>query len=119
MNTPKRSLAIYMIPAPCLGGGARYSFLGFGSDGTMWIDPEEMGIGPQHAPQLSKIASGGKYLVPNPVNGKVLINAKVALETITDPDHRERWRKHVASMIQEHQQIQQQAIAQNESTRNN
>ena len=118
MNTPKRSLAIYMIPAPCLGGGARYSFLGFGSDGTMWIDPEEMGIGPQHGPQLAKIA-GGKFLVPNPVNGKALINAKVALEVIADPDQRERWRKHVASMIQEHQQIQQQAIAQNESTRNN
>ena len=118
MNTQKRSLAIYMIPVPCFGGGARYSFLGFGSDGTMWIDPAEMGIGPQHAPQLAKIA-GGKYLVPNPVNGEALINAKVALEIIADPDQRERWRKHVASMIQEHQQIQQQAIAQNESTRNN
>ena len=119
MNTQQRSMAIYMIPAPCIGGGARYSFLGFGSDGTMWIDPEEMGIGPQHGPRLSKIAGGGKFLVPNPINGKVLINAKVALETIADPVQRESWRKHVASMIQEHQQIQQQANAQNESTRNN
>ena len=118
MNTRQRTLTIYMMPVSCPGGGTRLSAMCFGSDGTMWIDPADMGIGPQHAPQLAKI-SGGKFLVPNPVTGEVLINAKVALEIIADPDQRERWRKHVASMIQEHQQIQQQAIAQNESTRNN
>ena len=118
MNTQQRSLAIYMIPAPCLGGGARYSFLGFGSDGTMWLDPEEMGIGPQHAPQLAKIA-GGKYLVPNPVTGEPMINARVALEVIPDADRRESWRKHVESMIRDHQQIQQQIAAHHESARNN
>ena len=118
MNTQQRTLTIYMMPVSCPGGGTRLSAMGFGSDGTMWIDPADMGIGPQHAPLLAKI-SGGKYLVPNPVTGEVMINAKVALEVIADPGQRESWRKHVASMIQEHQQIQQQAIAQNESTRNN
>ena len=114
----ERRLTIYMMPAPCPGGGTRMSAMAFGSDGTMWIEPADMGIGPQHAPQLAMI-SGGKYLVPNPVTGEVLINAKVALEVIPDADRRESWRKHIASMIREHQQIQQRATASNESTRNN
>ena len=118
MKTLQRTLTIYMMPVPCPGGGMRLSSLGFGSDGTMWIDPAEMGIGPQHAPQLAKIA-GGKYLVPHPVTGQALINAKVALEIIPDADRRESWRKHVESMIQDIQQIQQQIVAYNESTRNN
>lgn len=118
MNTPQRTLTIYMMPASCPGGGTRLSAMGFGSDGTMWIDPADMGIGPQHAPLLAKI-SGGKYLVPNPVTGEVMINAKVALEVIPDAERRESWRKHVESMIRDHQQIQQQIVAHNESTRNN
>ena len=118
MNTRQRTLTIYMMPVSCPGGGTRLSAMCFGSDGTMWIDPADMGIGPQHAPQLAKI-SGGKFLVPNPVTGEVLINAKVALEVIHDADRRESWRKHVESMIRDHQQIQQQIVAHNESARNN
>jgi hypothetical protein len=102
----ERRLTIYMMPVPCPGGGTRLMAFGFGSDGTMWIDPADMGIGPQHAPQLALI-SGGKFLATNPVTGQVLVNAKVALEVIPDPARRESWRKHIASMIREHQMIQQ------------
>ena len=118
MKTQQRSLVIYITPIPDPSGLTMLSTLAFGSDGTMWVDPVEMGVGPQHSAQLSKI-SGGKYLVPNPITGGVLINARVALEVFTDPDRRERWRKHVESMIQEHQQIQKLGRAEYESARNN
>ena len=113
----KHQLDFFFSPVPCPGGGQRYVALAFGSDGTMWINPTELGIGPQHAAQLSRFP--GPYLLFDEKEMRVFINALAVVEVKTDPEWRKQWLSFVDDMLKEHQQIRAQARAQYESARNN
>ena len=114
MTMTTRDLDFLVSTVPCPDGGERGVLLGFGSDGTLWIDPRELGIGPQHAPKLAKFP-GGLYLLINPATREVLINAHAALEAIDDPEDRRRWLAYVDMVLAEHKKIR----SQYESARNN
>ncbi len=114
MNGKKPLLDFFMTPVSCPGGGERYVKLAFGTDGTMWIDPRELGIGPEHAPQLERF-QGGLYLLINPTTREVMINARAVPEVMNDPERRRQWLAYVESMIQEHKEVR----ARHESARNN
>jgi hypothetical protein len=109
-----RDLDFHFTNVTCPNGDEMVVKLGFGSDGTMWIDPRELGIGPQDAPKLSKFP-GGLYLIINSATGEVMINAHAALLAIHDPGDRTRWLAYVEWMLTEHKKIR----AKNESARNN
>ena len=106
-------LDFFMTPVPCPGGGERYLKLGFGTDGTMWINPAELGIGPEHAAQLERF--GEPYLLINPTAREVMINARAVVEVKTDPEWRREWLNYVEGMIREHREVR----ARYEARRNN
>ena len=81
-------LDYFFAPVPCPGGGERYVKMAFGTDGTMWIDPADLGIRPEHAPQLDRF--GGPY---------VLVK--------TDPEWGKKWLAYVEEMIAEHKAVRE------------
>ena len=106
-------LDYFFAPAPCPGGGERYVKLAFGSDGTMWIDPSELGIGPQQAAELEGF--GEAYLLRNEGTGEVMINALAVVRVKTDPEWCRRWLEYVEEMLKGHKEVR----ARYESTGNN
>ena len=109
-----RDLEFYFTNVAWPEGGKCSVRMGFGSDGTLWIDPRELGIGPQDAPKLAKFP-GVFYLLVNPATGEVLINAHAALLAIDDPGDRSRWLAYVEWKLTEYKKHR----AKNESARNN
>jgi hypothetical protein len=87
--------------------------LAFGADDTLWIDPREVGIGPQHAAQLEGF--GRPYLLTNPETGQVMINARAVLEVFKAPEMGARWLAHVEHLIKQHKEVR----ARYDSTGNN
>ena len=110
----KHQLDFLVLVVPCPGGGEREVVLTFGTDGTMWVDPREFGIGPQHAQQLARFP-GGLYLLSNLDTGQELINARAVVEAVGDAQWRRDWLAYVDGMIQEHKE----ARAEYEAARNN
>lgn len=103
-------LDFLMVPAACPGcGEKRYVKLGFGLDGTMWVDPAEVGIGPQHAEQLEQF--GEPYLLINPAALEVMINARAVVLVKTDPEWGKKWLAYVEKMIGQHKAVRAQAAA--------
>jgi hypothetical protein len=113
MKAKQPLLDFFMTPVPCPGGGERYVKLAFGTDGTMWINPAELGIGPEHAGQLERF--GEPYLLINPTAREVMINARAVVEVKTDPEWQREWLNYVEGMIREHREVR----ARYEARRNN
>ena len=109
-----KSLEFFLTPVRCPGGGERQVVLAFGADGTMWIDPRELGIGPHHAPQLARFP-GGLYLLINLATRQVMINARAVVLAVNNADWCRDWLAYVERMIQEHKEVR----ARYESARNN
>ncbi|MEI8045637.1 MAG: hypothetical protein WCL11_29785, partial [Verrucomicrobiota bacterium] len=59
-----------------------------------------VGVGPGHAAQLE--AFGGPYLLLNPGEQRVLINARAVVLAKSDPEWCRRWLVFVEEMIREH-----------------
>ena len=107
-------LDFFMVPMVCACcGERRHIRLAFGSDGTMWLDPAELGIGPQQATQLNGF--GEAYLLTNEGTGEAMINARAVLLVKTDPEWGKRWLAFVEDMLKKHKEIR----ARYESSRNN
>ena len=103
-------LDFFFTPVRCPDcGEEHYIRLGFGKDGTMWIAPKHLGVGPQHAEQLEKF--GDTYLLMNPGRGEVLINAKAVVMVRTDPEWCRKWLAFVEKMLKEHQEVRARAAA--------
>jgi hypothetical protein len=106
MNATKQTtpqLDYFMTPVSCPGGGERYVALGFSRDGNMWIDPGELGIGPEYEPKLARY--GANYLLPDYENQTVLMNCRAIAEVIDDPFARREWLEYVEDMIEEHKKV--------------
>ena len=103
MNGNKLRLDYFMTPVPCPGGGERFVALGFSRDGNMWIDPGELGIGPEFEPKLARY--GANYLLPDYENQTVLMNCRAIAEVIDDPFARREWLEYVEDMIEEHKKV--------------
>lgn len=103
-KTPR--LDYFMTPVSCPGGGIRYVALAFSPDGNMWIDPGEVGIGPDYAPKLARY--GANYLLPIHEEQTVLLNCRAIAEVIDDSFKRREWLNYVEDMIQEHQEVRAQ-----------
>ena len=114
MSADKPRLHFFVGSMPCFGGGERLVRMAFGTNGTMWIDPREVGIGPEHADQLKRFP-GGLYLLINPTTREVMVNARAVIEVMDSPDRRSKWLAYVESMIQEYNEVR----ARHEATRNN
>ena len=103
-------LDFFYTPVRCPDcGDEHYIRLGFGNDGTMWIDPRHLGIGPQHAEQLEKF--GDTYLLMNPKRCEVLINAKAVVMVRTDPAWCQKWLSFVEDMVKKHKAVRARAAA--------
>ena len=110
-NKPRLDYFMTQVPSP--GGGQRYVALAFSADGNMWIDPGELGIGPEYGPKLARY--GANYLLPDYENQTVLMNCRAIAEVIEDPFARREWLEYVEDMIQEHKEVR----AKYEATRKN
>ena len=103
-------LDFFFTPVRCPDCGEEHHIrLGFGIDGTMWIDPRHLGIGPQDVEQLEKF--GDTYLLMNPKRCEVLINAKAVVMVRTDPAWCRKWLSFVEDMLRRHKAVRAQAAA--------
>ena len=94
-------------------GVLQQALLGFGDDDTVWIEPHEIGIGPDKAEALARYK--GIAMISHPASQCVFVNAFAVAETITNPELRSRWLTHTTSLIKKHKELR----SQYESTRNN
>ena len=97
----------------CPDGSRRLVVLAFGADGSMWLNPADIGVGPQHAPLLARF--NAPYLLVSEFDQTVLINAWAVAEVLTDPETRRRWLDYVETSVK----MQKEFRAQYESARNN
>jgi len=110
-NEKTLRLDYFMTPVPCPVLGTRYVALAFSPDGNMWIDPGEVGIGPEFKPRLQRY--GKNYLLALHEKKTVLLNCRAIAEVIDDPFKRREWLEFVEDRIQEHKEVR----AQYESSR--
>jgi hypothetical protein len=103
MTTNEYHLDYFLTPVSCPVLGQRYVTIAFGTDGTMWIEPAEVGIGPEHTQQLARYP--GKALLFDKRHDRFLINARAVVEVNTDPEFRKQWLGYVERMLQEHQDV--------------
>ena len=104
------ALDFFMVPGRCPDcGEERYIRLAFGSDGTMWIDPAELGIGPEQAAQLEGF--GEAYLLIHPTTQEIMINARAVVHVKRDPEWCRQWLEFVEKMLREHEAVRAQAAA--------
>ena len=109
MNATKRTtprLDYFLTPVTCPGGGQRHVALAFSPEGNMWIDPDELGIGPEYGPKLARY--GANYLLPIHEEQTVLLNCRAIAELIEDPFARREWLEYVEDMIAEHKEVRAQ-----------
>jgi hypothetical protein len=93
-------------------GQERGALVGFGNDGTLWIQPEELDIDPEQAAARVKLPE--PFMVMAPANGMVFIRADAATELIQSPWQRGLWRQMVKKLLKAYQ-----GIRLYESARNN
>ena len=94
-------------------GSRRLVVLAFRTDGTMWLNPADIGVGPQHAALLARF--NAPYLLVSEADQTVLINARAVAETILEPEARSRWLNFVETSVQQQKEYR----TQYESARNN
>ena len=95
-----------------LDGQERGAWVGFGSDGTLWIQPQELDIDPEQA--QAQVRFPEPFLAMSPANGQAFIRADAATEMIKSPWQRQLWRQMVKQLLAAYQRIRLY-----ESTRNN
>ena len=108
---PRFQYQIY--PAGCPDGTRRLMVLAFRQDGTLWLNPADIGVGPQHAPLLARF--NAPYLLVNDADQTVLIDARAVTEVFPEPDMRRQWLEFVETVVR----LQKESLAQYESARNN
>ena len=84
-------------------GEERKTPVGFGSDGTLWIQPQELEIDPEQA--RAQVNFSEPFLMTAPANGMVFIRADAATALIKSPEQRQLWRRIIEQLLQEHQRI--------------
>ncbi|HOX59057.1 MAG TPA: hypothetical protein P5205_17910 [Candidatus Paceibacterota bacterium] len=99
------SLDFFLTPVRCADGGQGFMEVVFGGNGAMWVDPRVVGVGPEHAGQLE--AFGGPYLLVNPAEQRVLINARAVVLAKNDPEWCRRWLVFVEKMVKEHEAVRE------------
>jgi hypothetical protein len=108
------SLDFMLVPVSCpCCSEQRHILVGFGTDGTMWIEAGVLGIGPEHAGRLEKF--DGPYLLFSAARQLLLINARAVVLVRTEPEWGRRWLAFVEEMVKQHKEVR----AQYESSRNN
>jgi len=84
-------------------GEERRALVGFGTDDTLWIQPQELDIDPEKARAQVKFPK--PFLMIAPANGLVFIHADAASQLIQSPAQRQLWRQLVAQLRKAHQRI--------------
>ena len=92
-------------------GQERGALVGFGSDGTLWIQPEELDIDPARAQAQVKFPE--PFLAMAPANGLVFIRADAATELIKSPEQRQLWRYMIEQLLKGYQRIRSYESARN------
>ena len=113
MNLLPVSLEFGFASVALPGGGERQILLGFGADGSLWVEPHNLRIRPEEAEKLAK-ACGEVWMLRHSVTGQVLINGHAALKVIDHPDSRRHWQSFMEKALKDYkQQRQQRESAQN------
>ena len=86
-------------------GARARAIVGFGSDGSMWFEPQDIGIGPEHGPALARYP--GPRLLFNATSRRTYVNALAVVETIADPAARRRWLANVEHTLTQYQCLKQ------------
>ena len=84
-------------------GEQRSTQVGFGSDGTLWVQPRDLDIDPEQA--RARVNSPEPFLMIAPDNGMIFLQADAATELIVSPFQRQLWRQIVTGLRQAHQRI--------------
>jgi hypothetical protein len=84
-------------------GGIRFSLVGFEPDGTVWIQPHELGIEPEQGMALKNFPQ--PFLIVDEAHSLVLLHWRAAAELIEPADRRERWLRFAERLFAEYQRI--------------
>jgi hypothetical protein len=84
-------------------GQERGALVGFGGDGTLWIQPQELDIDPAQAQARLKFPE--PFLVMAPANGLVFIRADAATELIKSPEQRQLWQQMIEQLLNAYQRM--------------
>jgi hypothetical protein len=84
-------------------GGIRFSLVGFERDGTVWIQPDDLGIEPEQGNALLDFPQ--PWLIVDEAHRLVLLHWRAAAELIEPADRRERWLRFAERLFEEYQRI--------------
>ena len=114
IGDPKNRRVIEVVPIN-LGtpkGGERFSLIGFENDGTVWIQPHDLGIAPEDAGPVMDFPQ--PWLIVDAVQGLVLLHWRAAAKLLEPKGKREKWEQFTVILFKEYLRIRAY-----ESTRNN
>ena len=102
VGDPKNRRVIELIPINhgTPEGGKRYSLIGFEKDGTVWIQPHDLGIAPEDAGPVMDFPQ--PWLIVDAVQGLVLLHWRAAAKLLEPKIDREKWECFVNSLFQEY-----------------
>ena len=111
---PKNNRVVEVIPIQLNtpDGGKRYSLIGFENDGTVWIQPKELGIVPEQAEVLMDFPK--PWLIVDEFHGLVFLHWRAAAKLLEPGERREKWVQFSGLLFKQYQRIRA-----HESARNN
>ena len=110
---PKNDRVIEVTPIQIAtpDGGVRYSLIGFENDGTVWIQPEELGIKPEQAEALMDHPK--PWLVVDAVHGLVFLHWRAAAKLLEPGERREKWEQFTVQIFKQYQRMRAYESARN------
>jgi hypothetical protein len=111
---PKKNRVVEVRPIEILipGGGNRFSLIGFENDGTVWIQPKELGIVPEQAEVLMDFPK--PWLIVDEFHGLVFLHWRAAAKLLEPGERREKWEQFTVQIFKQYQRLRAY-----ESSRNN
>ena len=87
--------------------------IGLGSDGTLWVEPDEFGVEPGDVEKMMKFPGTSPLVLY--VGRRVFVNARAVAETVAAPEVRAKMREGIDVIVKE----MQGGRCKNEHVRNN
>ena len=91
------------------------AIIGLGSDGTLWVDPGELGVEPEDMKRVSNYPGTAPLVLIDIRTRRVFVNARAVAETIAAADVRARMCEGIEVIVKE----MQRARPKHENVRNN
>ena len=107
------NLDFYVTPFTGVDGRPRTITLGLGSNRTLWVEWDELGLRPQDIKVLIRTYPG-QVLLLDPENDRVFVNADAVTGIIASAEVRTAWMRNLQMILKNYE-----CIRSHESARNN